>query len=125
MIVFIRQPKLEEIRGIYIISPFTVGLWWIIIVTIMSLMIAFVIDWRIRLNYGLKKSEDLARSVFFIFSIFFQQGEYRSPDIKARPFLVSTLHSSGFQPVCREGSAGVSREFEGRSKKKNEKIIEE
>jgi hypothetical protein len=98
--VFIRQPKLEEIRGNYIISPFTIGLWGTIIITIISLMIAFVIDCRIRLNYDLKKSEDFASSVFFIFSIFCQQGEYRSPpDINARPLLFSALHSSAFQPV--------------------------
>lgn len=114
--VFIRRPKLEKIRGNYIISPFTVGLWWTVIITIISLMITFVIDWRIRHNYGLRKSEDLARSIFFIFSIFCQQGEYRSPNIKARPLLVSTLHS-GDTPVWRELSAGVSNEFSERSKK--------
>jgi hypothetical protein len=80
MKVYIRQPKWEEIEGKYVTSPFTVGLWWTIIITIMSLIIAFLIDWKIRLNYGLKKTEDLASSIFSIFTSFCQQGEYRSLD---------------------------------------------
>ena len=74
--VYIRQPEPEETSGNYIVSPFTDGLWWTIFITIIVIIFVFIVDWIIRLKYGLQKSEDLSSSLFYIFSIFCQQGEY-------------------------------------------------
>jgi hypothetical protein len=76
MTVFIRQPKFGETRGSYVISPFTGELWTAIFITVIALMLALKVAWNIRLKFGLQMSEDLASSVFFIFGIFCQQGEY-------------------------------------------------
>jgi hypothetical protein len=76
--VFIRQPKLGETEGSYVVSPFTFGLWTAIIITAVAIVTALKFAWNIRLKYGLQTSEGLVTSVFFIFGIFCQQGEYLS-----------------------------------------------
>jgi hypothetical protein len=74
--IHIRQPGLEETSGNFVMSPFTSGLWWTIFLTVITIIFVFAFDWIIRLKNGLQKSEDLPSSLFFIFSIFCQQGEY-------------------------------------------------
>ncbi|KDR23150.1 hypothetical protein L798_15232 [Zootermopsis nevadensis] len=77
MKVFIRQPKLEETSGSFVVSPFTGGLWTAIIITAIALTMALKVAWNVRAKSGLQKSEDWASSVFLIFSIFCQQGDIR------------------------------------------------
>jgi hypothetical protein len=74
-VLYIRQ-ELDEKSVNYLKSSLTNGLWWAVFISITVIMCVSIIDWVIRLKYGLQKPEDLPGSLFNIIGIFCQQGEY-------------------------------------------------